>query len=261
MGLPTTEINRDYFRTNQDLDRGCSICLNTFQNGERWIAHVNPDCNKYRIITRSFHQHVHPMHEACYEELRGSGSDQCPECRNIIGEPLHREERQRDERRDEEEEYLASFPTVTFTPSNCPLSDRFLATLGASVASLASGGGLIQTTVVSGITYATGNVISPLVAISLSATLGALRTIQFASAGIPTALAGAAIGIETLNLMQSSDHSSMVMGLGTCATILKLHLMTNTSQGLQLALNAAISTIISLALTKFVDTTANNRIF
>jgi len=248
MGLPITDINRDYFRTNRDLERGCPICLDKFQNGERWIAHENPDSYKYRIITRSFHQHVHPMHETCYEQLRDSGSDQCPECRRIIGEPIQEEER------------LAPFPTVSFTASPL-LSDTFLATLGASLASLASGGGLIQTTIVGGITYASGNVISPLAAISLSATLGALNTVHFASAGIPTALAGSAIGIEVLNLMQSSDHSSMVMGLGTCATMLKFYLLTDTSQGLQLALNAAISTIISLALTKFADKTVNNRIF
>lgn len=250
MSLPTTEVNRDYFRTNRDLNRPCSICRDTFQDGERWIAHENPDSAKYRIITRSFHQHIHPTHEDCYDRLRASGSDQCPECRRVIGEPLH-----------EEEEPMAPFPTISLTTPSPLLSNTFLATLGSTIASLASGASLVQTLAVGGITYAAGNVISPLAATSLSAALGTLARVHFASGAISTVLVGTLIGIETLNFMQSPDHSSMVMGLATGATMLKFYFLTNTSLGLQLSVNAAISTIISLACIKFVDSKINNAIF
>ncbi|MDN3506823.1 MAG: hypothetical protein P0S96_06305 [Simkaniaceae bacterium] len=252
MGLPIKDINREYFRTNQDLGRGCSICLNTFQDGERWIAHSNPDSTKYRIITRSFHQYIHPMHEDCYDQLRPSGSDQCPECRKIIGEPLHAPVRA-------PVAVLAPPPPVA--PPSPLLNNTLLATLGSTLASLTSGASLAQTASLGGITYLAGNRISPLAATALSTALGTLARVHFATAALATVLAGTAIGVETLNYIQSRDHSAVVLGLGAAATMLKFYFLTSSSLGLQLSVNAAISTIISLSIVKIIDSKINSAIF
>ncbi|NGX47027.1 MAG: hypothetical protein K1000chlam3_00396 [Chlamydiae bacterium] len=85
MTLDVKEINHNYFATTQAGDRGCCICLETHDAdpGRQWGAHEDP--NQYGIITRSFYKYIHAMHKDCYEQLK-KNSNNCPECRELIGE-------------------------------------------------------------------------------------------------------------------------------------------------------------------------------
>ncbi|NGX26486.1 MAG: hypothetical protein K940chlam6_00409 [Chlamydiae bacterium] len=75
----------NYFATTQNGDRRCCICHETFVEDSRkqWVAHEDP--NQYGIITRSFYKYIHAMHKDCYEQLK-ENSNNCPECRELIGE-------------------------------------------------------------------------------------------------------------------------------------------------------------------------------